>query len=132
MVFEGESCKIENIYCFDSTTSIFGASVYIKTDKGVFVKYYEYAHSQGVVFTETEFRKAAAEYYAFISSYENNYDENGEGLGGTITFAEFLNSGAHGQTPETGSGLAPVYIVLIICAAALALLPAVFKTIRRS
>ena len=132
MVFEGESCKIENIYCFDSTTSFFGASVYIKTDKGVFVKYYEYEQSQGVVFTETEFRKAAAEYSAFISSYEYNYDENGEGLNGTLSFAEFLNSGVHGQKPETGSSLTPVYIVLIVCAAALALFYAVFKIINRS
>lgn len=131
-VIDGKSCKIENIYCFDSTNSMGGATVYLRTDKGVFVKYYEDGRSEGVIFTEAEFRNAAADYYDYITSYEYNYNESGEGLSGTISLIEFLNSNSHGQAPETGSSLTPVYIVLIICAAALALFPAVFKMIRRA
>ena len=128
-VIDGKSCKILNIYCFDSTNSMGGATVYLRTDKGVFVKYYEDERSEGVLFTEAEFRKAAAEYYAYITSYEYNYDENGEGRSGTkISLIEFINSNSLGQT----QGLAPVFIVLIVCAAALALFPAVFKIIRRA
>lgn len=128
----GVSCTMQNIYCFDSTHSYLGATVYLKTDKGVFVKYYDDERSQGVLFTESEFRKYAEEYHAYLISYEHNYDEDGNPLVGNPSFCEFLESRAGAQTPKTGSGSLFIFAALMICAAALVFFPGVYRIIRRS
>lgn len=88
---EKENCVIEGIYCFDASSSYFGTAVYLKTDKGVYVRYYEEPTSEAVLFTEDEFRTKGALYYDYITSYEYNYNEKGEALGGTTTdFLSFI------------------------------------------
>lgn len=74
--------KVNNIFCFDSLNSHTGAAVYLITDNGVFVKYYEQSTSEAVCYSEEDFRLFMSEYYHFLTSCEHNYNENGEPLGG--------------------------------------------------
>lgn len=91
--FVEKDCMLEGIYCFDADTSHQGIAVYLKTDKGVYVKYYENSTSKAILFTEDEFRFKAGVYYNYLTSYENNYNENGEALGdGSISFLSFIQS----------------------------------------
>ncbi len=93
--------QLEGIYCFDGETSHLGTVVYYKTDKGVYVKYYENSLSKAVQFTEEEFTEKAAAYYEYLTSYEHNYDENGMGLNGLgMTFLTFIQ-----QAPLEGGSL---------------------------
>ena len=86
MEISGIQCRINDIYCFDGFSSMAGALVYLVTDKGVYVRYYESSASEGSIwYTEEEFRKYAEAYYEYISSYEHNYDEDGNALNGVIT-----------------------------------------------
>ncbi len=97
-----EECRLEGIYCFDGETSHQGIAVYLLTDKGIYVEYYKNSTSKGVLFSEEDFRAKAAEYYAYLVSYENNYNEKGEPIGGgTVDFLTFIQ-----QAPlEGGDGL---------------------------
>ncbi len=78
------------IYCFDCTSVLDGVTVYIKTDKGVFIKYYRDYYYAGVTFSEEEFRPLAVAFNKYKGSDENNYDEKGNPLGGTTDFLSFL------------------------------------------
>ncbi len=89
-----QECTLQNVYCFHRA---FGATIeaiiYLKTDKGVFVKYYANEQAPANIFTEAEFKTLADEYFRVISAYENNYDENGNPLGGDYsTFASYLET----------------------------------------
>ncbi len=88
--FRGAKCVIEGISCFDALSLHMGAAVYFNTDKGVLVKYYEYADSEGELFSGEDFAEKAAAYNEYLTSYEHNYNENGEALGGAAGFAGFL------------------------------------------
>lgn len=93
-----ENCAIEGIYCFDGDTSHQGIAVYLKTDKGVFVRYYETSTSEAILFTEEEFRLKGRAYYDYITSYGYNYNENGEALGGgSISFLTFIQNADNGD-----------------------------------
>ena len=86
-------CNISNIICFDGSTSFMGILVYLITDQGTFVKYYENNSSNAMLFPEQEFKKRATKYYNFLISQENNYNENGEPVGGTnVNFSAFLQT----------------------------------------
>lgn len=88
-----KNCVLEGIYCFDADTSHQGIAVYLKTDIGVYVRYYENSTSEAILFTEDEFRFKAGAYYNYLTSYENNYNENGEALGGgSISFLSFIQN----------------------------------------
>lgn len=88
-----KQCKILNIYCFDGFTSLQGASVYFVTDQGIYIRYYENKHSEGVWFEEKQYKKYASDYYEYISSPENNYNEFGEPInGGNMSFVSYINS----------------------------------------
>ncbi len=84
---------IENIVCFDMSHSFFGIVVYLVTDGGNIVKYYEDETSEAMVFSEEEFKLRAKKYYDFLISPENNYDENGNFVGGnSVTFAGYVQN----------------------------------------
>lgn len=87
------TCTVINIYYFDGFSSHMGASVYYLTTNGNFVKYYKDELSEGVWFTEDDYRRFATQYYDYLTSPENNYDENGEPIGGgTLSFLDFITN----------------------------------------
>ncbi len=90
-VLDGVECRIEGVWCFDAETSHFGTAVYLRTDKGVFVRYYSDSYSEASVYSEADFMKYGSEYYEYITSYDYNYDENGNGKGGGETFDSFVS-----------------------------------------
>lgn len=88
----GEKYKVLNVYCFDNLSSHSGFLTYFVTDKGVFVKFYENKASMGEWFSEADFVKYGTAYYKHITSYEYNYDEDGNMLyGGSCSFVEYVN-----------------------------------------
>lgn len=87
-----KECKIEGIYCFDASSSYFGTVVYLKTNNGVFVKYYKNADADALVFTEDKFADYAVDYYEYITSDEVNYNEFGEPLySSDMGFSSFID-----------------------------------------
>lgn len=107
------NCKLEDIVCFDGNSSYQGVIVYLKTDQGIFVKYYENYNSSALVFTEDEFSKYAIDYYNYISSYEYNYNSDGEALGGNnLTFALFLQNDYIDEEPENNFVKILIYSVI--------------------
>ncbi|MBR5767091.1 MAG: hypothetical protein IKX86_00245 [Clostridia bacterium] len=124
---DGERYTIKNIYCFDETSSFKGAVLYLITDSGIFVKYYENESAEGMLFTEDDFRIKASEYHRYITSYEHNYNEKGEALGGrNVSFAEYLDLA---PTFLRNPGTSPWKIILATCAAA-AVIAASFFIVR--
>ena len=97
VTISGNTVKVKNIFCFDSLNSHTGAVVYLITDIGVYVKYYEQSTSEAVCYSEEDFRKIMSEYYQFLTSHENNYNENGEPLGGTPSLTDYLRERSSGQ-----------------------------------
>ena len=90
-----DTCVLEGIYCFDAENSHQGIAVYLKTDKGVYVRYYENSLSEAILFTEADFRTWAGAYYQYLISDENNYNENGEAVGGgNMSFLSFMQNEA--------------------------------------
>ncbi len=88
-----DKCNLQGVYCFDGSSSHQGCAVYLRTDKGVYVKYYESSASKAILFSENEFRAYASEYYEYLVSDDNNYDEDGEPIvGGTKSFLSFVES----------------------------------------
>ena len=106
-----EQCEIRGIYCFDTLSSYSGFFAYYDTDKGVFVKFYENERSQGTWFREQDFSTYGTAYYKYITSYEYNYDEDGNPLYGGTSFEKYIKEiygtekdyGVHGtgQKPQT-------------------------------
>lgn len=92
MLILGNECEILQIVTFDGYSSHQGTLTYVDTDKGMFVKYYPDQVSEGSWFTEEDFRKYAKAYYEYISAYENNYAENGQGLNGNISLLEYIDT----------------------------------------
>jgi len=100
VTINGENLDVRGIYCFDGDTSHSGIIVCILTEGESLVKYYENSHSKALLFSETEFREYASDYYAYISSYEYNHNEYGEFVGGvTVSFKEFI------EGRELGNGV---------------------------
>lgn len=91
-----DNTKFSMILCYDDTASHGGASVYYLSDNNGVVWYYETYFSEPVEFTLTEYKKYAVAYYEYISSYDFNYDENGEGKGGGGSFVDFIKRSTEG------------------------------------
>ena len=89
----GDRCRIKNIVCFDAFSSYDGASVYVITDKGIFIKYYSDPLSEGMWFSEDEYSRYAIAYHKYLTSPENNYNENGEPLyGKSDSFLSYIEN----------------------------------------
>lgn len=98
----GTRSYVKGIYCFDAETSHQGIVVYVQTDTDSLVKYYENRYSAPLLFAEDEFRVYATDYYAYITSYENNYNDKGEPVGGAVlSFKEFIDNHL-GNTTNNG------------------------------
>lgn len=84
---------IKGVYCFDGSDSHDGIIVFILTDECTIVKYYEYPHSEAILLSETDFQVYANDYYEYLTSYDHNFNENGEPVGGgTLSFKAFIDS----------------------------------------
>lgn len=90
--FLGEEVTIRDVYCFNSLTQHRGVVLVYETDGGRFVRYYEHEYASYVEFSWDDYEAYAIAYFAYISSYEYNYDENGYALGGGISFLEFTEN----------------------------------------
>lgn len=115
--FTEKDCALEGIYCFDADTSHQGIAVYLKTNKGVYVRYYENSASEAILFTEDAFRLKAVAYYNYLTSHENNYNKNGEALGdGSISFLSFTQTPTHNIAKANiykGIGIIAFVVLLI-------------------
>jgi hypothetical protein len=89
-IFQGKECHITGIYCFDDSASQGGTVVYIATDNGAFVKYYDWAMSKAMLLSEQEFQTLGKAYYKQLSSHGNNFSLSGAPLNGTTTFSDFV------------------------------------------
>ena len=78
----GKQCKISQIVGFDEGHSHKGTAIYVVTDQGIFVRYYPDYISEGVWLTEQDYQTYAKAFYEYTTSYEYNYNENGEALNG--------------------------------------------------
>ena len=91
MTVSDTSCTVTGIYFFDGFSSHMGACVYYLTSEENFVKYYQDELSEGIWFKESEYNSFAEQYYSYLISPENNYNEDGEPMGGgTLSFLEFI------------------------------------------
>ena len=98
-----ETYSVEAVHCFDDLSSHGGFYAYYVTDGGIFVRYYENEFAKGTWFTESDFAKYGTAYYNYITSYEYNYNENGELLYGTVTlFSEYI-SNIYGTDKDYGA-----------------------------
>ncbi len=89
-VFQGKVCHITGIYCFDNSASQGGTIVYIATDNGTYVKYYEWATSDAMLLSEGDFQTLGKAYYKQSTSHGNNFSLSGAPLNGTTTFSDFV------------------------------------------
>ena len=69
-----------NVLCFDAVKSHQGVVVYYISEENAIVYYYEDYSSNALQFTLGDFQKYGTEYYEYITSYEYNYNKNGEPL----------------------------------------------------
>ena len=133
ITFDNEEYRVEGINCYDVLSSWLGAVVFIKTDRGVLVKYYEDAEAEGELFYQADYAEKAKAYYEYITSPEHNYDENGYGLGGgSISLRQFLMNRDKYEVkkPEPSSNGSVTKYVLMACGAALIAAAAVLKALK--
>lgn len=115
IVYDGEIYSIEEIYCFDGTTSQDGIVEYLVTNDGIFVEFFGDIYSEGIVFTEKDFRNLAKKYYSYTTSYNYNYNEHGEPLyGGRISFLDFVEKRPDREVTPTNN----ILIICIVCGVA--------------
>ncbi len=95
----GEKAFIQDVYCFDDHTSFAGIVVYLLTDKGTYISYYDMPKSEPVLMSEAEFTPCAKRYYDKM--IESAYDENGDPTGGNLSFLDFIGD-AEIQNPIQG------------------------------
>ena len=106
--------EIKGIYCFDGSSSYMGTLIYLQTNKGTYVKYYEYPDSEPLLFPENKFIEYGTAYYQYLISYENNYNEFGESLfGGALTFASFIDDYLNNSKAEK-QNIQPKIIVITV------------------
>jgi len=90
----GKLSAVTGIYCFDGDNSHSGIIVYILTTSEALIKYYDRPYAEALLFSENDFKAYAKDYYDYIASYENNYNEFGEPIGGgMLSFKDFIGSG---------------------------------------
>lgn len=89
----GNLSAVTGIYCFDGNNSHNGIIVYIFTPDEALIKYYDHPYAEALLLSEGDFKEYANSYYDYITSYENNYNEFGEPIGGgMLSFKDFIGS----------------------------------------
>ncbi len=106
----GKLSAVTGIYCFDGSNSHNGIIVYIITPDEALIKYYDYPYSEALFLSEGDFKTYANDYYDYITSYENNYNEFGEPIGGgMLSFKDFIGSElVHGDAGKVDIDKAPI------------------------
>ena len=80
-----------DVICFDFDDGIMGTVVYYINGDDTVVMCYNDHYSEGVAYTLTDFQKYGTAYHNYISSYEYNYDENGNPLyGQSLSFNTYV------------------------------------------
>lgn len=94
-IYNSELNNDDNTYnkilCINDDNSHKGITVYYLGDKSNIVRYYESSYSESTDFSLSDFQKYSVDYYEYATTYENNYDENGSPLCGTLTFLEYIS-----------------------------------------
>ena len=88
---QDHSYTVKGIFCIDGVSSYAGFTTYYLTSGGIYVKYYADDKSQGAIYPYDDFVNFSIEYNKYLTSWENNYNEDGEPVGGDpLPFAEFV------------------------------------------
>ena len=82
-------CHVNEVICFNENY-MEGILNYIVTDKGTYIKYYENARAEAMVFEESDFIIKASAYHAYRWDPETSHDKEGNDLFGFTTFKSFL------------------------------------------
>lgn len=116
--FLGEEAMIRNVYCFNALTQHQGVALVFETDSGRFVRYYEDEHASAVEFSWEDYQQYAAGYFAYSTSFDNNYTFFGAGKGGTVSFLEYVKDPSQYIPTNTPAIVAGVAVGLLAVAAA--------------
>ena len=81
----GVKCQVERIACYDLEAAHYGTLIYIDTDQGVFVRYYDDFAAPAIEMTEEEYKIRAEQYRNYLYSLP-------DGIGGGTSFAEFIEN----------------------------------------
>lgn len=120
-VFIDNEYNLQGLYFFESNYHKDGITVYLKTDKGVLVRYYEYySFGDFQMFTEEEFIKYVKDYQNYLKTINDIRDENGDlkyadlKYGGGMSFTEFVsNHGILNNVQNKDSNIAYIIVILI-------------------
>lgn len=106
----GNLSAVTGIYCFDGNNSHNGIIVYILTPDEALIKYYDHPYAEALLLSEGNFKEYANDYYDYITSYENNYNEFGEPIGGgMLSFKDFIGSElVHGDAGKVDIDKTPI------------------------
>ncbi len=90
----GEESRIQGVYCFERVFNQYTREilVYLQTDRGVFVKYYEDLYAEGQSYAGDQFREYAAAYHTYLTA--DRFDEDGNLMVGDERFLEFIADGS--------------------------------------
>lgn len=112
--FLGSTYNITNVLCFEGDNRREEAAVIYETDGGVFVRCYEYSQSAPTEFAWDQYQQLAVAYWAYATSYENNYNSKGEALsGGSVSFLDFAKDPSQ-YTIDTKQNR--IKVVPLVCA----------------
>lgn len=91
--FLGEKCHINNVFFFGIHTDNNEHDVLYVTDKGLYVRCYANGSAEPIEYDWDSYCVIARAYHDYISSYEYNFDENGNIIaGGNLSFLEFAEN----------------------------------------
>lgn len=83
--------RLKSVFVFGGVLLLQSTAFYYVYEDETKVIYYEDRYTTAVEYSLEEFQQFAPDYYAYETSYERNYDENGHPrYGGSLSFASFL------------------------------------------
>ena len=115
------------VICFNASRSRSGVIVYYIHEKNTIVRYYEHEYASGVDFTLSDFQTYGTAYYKYITSYEYNYDEDGDPISGGMTLIKFIEdppaiSDNNTQTSIWKIILIIASVVIVLCVIVISIL----------
>ena len=99
VMYDEQAGTLQNIVCFDGSNRHDGMLVYYVYDNYFVANYYEY-EGKCLVLKEDEFKQYVKEYNDLVTSYEYNFDENGNRLFGKPSFNDFYRNYGKSHTEQ--------------------------------
>ena len=85
----GVECTVQRIVCTDGTFHHEGSAIFLDTDKGTFVKYYDHYFAEAMDLSLEDFKQHALSYRQYIDSLVDEDSEYRYLFGGN-SFTEFV------------------------------------------